>query len=203
VGPGSRIEFPILPDRAPRAADRAIREYQRLSGRDRLVTVRFSVEHQLPGPAPAVAAILCDPSFHTSLDLPDVGRPEVLEHVKTAAGCHLQLRYAYTGQIDAWAKKLIGSRSLSWIQEFDVDTTTGKGTLTFGAEADRNRLQGEAQIDCTPSDDGTTTTQRIAGELRVKMPLVGGTAERKLVPGVVRRLDVMADALASSLKSQR
>ncbi len=190
----------ILPDRAPREVDRARREYQGPSGRDRLRNVRFSVEHELPGSADAVAAILCDPSFHTALDLPDVGRPEVLEHVKTATGCRLRLRYLFIGHIDAWAKKLLGNRELKWIQEFEVDTTTGMGTLKFSAEADPKRLQGEAEIDCTPASAGTK--QRIAGDLRVKVPLVGGRAERALVPGIVRRLDVMAGALAHALDDQ-
>jgi hypothetical protein len=190
----------IVPDRAPRAVDRAIREYRGPSGRARLPNVRFSVEHQLPGAAVAVAAILCDPSFHTGLDLPDVSRPEVLEHVKTPLGCRLRLRYAFTGHIDSYAKRLLGNRELTWIQEFEVDATTGGGTLTFGAEADPKRLHGEAEIVCT--DNGEGTTQRISGDLKVNVPLVGGTAEKKLVPGIVRRLDVTADAIAVSLKDR-
>lgn len=162
--------------------------------------MRFSVEHQLPGSAPAVAAILCDPGFHTALDLPDVSRPEVLEHETTPAGCRLRLRYTFIGHLDSFAKKLIGNRQLKWIQVFEVDMATGAGTLSFSAEADPNRLHGTAEIVC--SDEGDGTTQRMSGELKVSVPLIGGTAERKLVPGIVRRLDVMADALAATLKDR-
>ena len=53
---------------------------------------------------------------------------------------------------------------------------------------------------CTDNNGGTT--QQISGELKVRVPLIGGTAEKKLVPGIVRRLDVMADALTATLKAQ-
>jgi hypothetical protein len=39
----------------------------------------------------------------------------------------------------------------------------------------------------------------VAGELFVRVPIVGGTAERRIVPGLVRRLDVEADALTAAL----
>ena len=41
---------------------------------------------------------------------------------------------------------------------------------------------------------GAITTW-IAGDFRVRVPLIGGTAERRIVPGIMRRLDVEAEAL--------
>jgi hypothetical protein len=41
--------------------------------------------------------------------------------------------------------------------------------------------------------------RRISGEFRIKIPLIGGKAERAIVPGLARRLDVEAAALATAL----
>ena len=39
----------------------------------------------------------------------------------------------------------------------------------------------------------------IDGDFRIKIPLVGGKAEKAIVPGLARRLDVEADAVAAEL----
>ncbi len=39
----------------------------------------------------------------------------------------------------------------------------------------------------------------ISGDFRIKIPLVGGKAEKAIVPGLARRLDVEADAVAVEL----
>jgi hypothetical protein len=48
--------------------------------------------------------------------------------------------------------------------------------------------------------DDVRCRRRISGDLRVKLPLVGSTAERRIVPGLVRRLDVEAAALQRELE---
>jgi hypothetical protein len=41
--------------------------------------------------------------------------------------------------------------------------------------------------------------RELDGELVVAIPLVGSRAERKIVPGVLRRLDMEAEAVNSAL----
>jgi hypothetical protein len=40
----------------------------------------------------------------------------------------------------------------------------------------------------------------IDGDFRIRIPVVGGTAERRVVPGLVRRLEVEADALDAATR---
>ena len=40
------------------------------------------------------------------------------------------------------------------------------------------------------------------GELHVRIPVIGGSGEKRIVPGLVRRLDVEAAALAEALKGR-
>jgi len=164
--------------------------------------VHFEVVHDFPAPCAAVAEVLCDPAFHTQLDLPDLSRPEVVKSAIEGTTNVLLLRYEYIGQIDPIARRIVGNRKLTWIQELRLDTQTFTGTLSFSAEQDAKRLNGEAEVAITAAGDGALSRRRIAGDLHVRVPLVGSTAERRIVPGLVRRLDVEAAALSNELSSR-
>jgi hypothetical protein len=160
--------------------------------------VHFRAEHDFPGSPAAVAEILCDPSFHTRLDLPDLGRPEVVEHTTSGSARTLRLRYEFVGHLDPIARRLLAGRRLTWIQELQLDVATGRGRLSFAAEAEAEKLYGAAAV--VLGDLGPERTRRtVDGDLYVKVPIVGGTAERRIVPGLVVRLEVEAAALTATL----
>lgn len=159
--------------------------------------MHFEVEHVFPAPRLRVADLLCDPSFHTNLDLPDVSRPQVVKCAATSVTRFLVLRYEYVGQVDAIARKVVGGSTLVWIQELRLDTVNFKGTLTFAAEHD-SRLNGSAEVTIVDID-GASSRRRISGDLHVRIPLLGGTAEKRIVPGLIRRLDAEAAALAQEV----
>jgi hypothetical protein len=161
--------------------------------------MRFEVDHEFTAARASVAIVLCDPAFHAQLDLPDMSRPEIVESTADGSTHLLRLRYEYIGQLDPIARRVVGGRKLTWIQELRFDTSTYAGTLSFEAEADARRLNGSAEITVAEFDDGTRCTRRIAGDFHVRVPLIGGQAERSIVPGLVRRLDVEAAAVSEKL----
>jgi uncharacterized protein DUF2505 len=160
-------------------------------------TVRFSAEHHFDAPAQAVATLLLDPDFHARVALPDLSPPTVVDRTVDGSVTALTLRYEFVGQLDPIARKLLSGRSLTWVQELRLDEATERGRLAFRAEADPKRLYGDATMELVADAGGTT--RRIDGDLHVRAPLIGGTAERRIVPGIVRRLDVEADALRARL----
>jgi hypothetical protein len=161
--------------------------------------VHFEDEHDFPAPPAQVAALLSDPTFQAELDLPDVSRPEVVDASTEGTTRILRLRYEYVGELDPIARKILGGRKLTWIQELRIDPVTGRGNLSFAAEEGADRLHGTADVSITPLDGDVRSRRRIAGDLHVRVPLVGGTAERRIVPGLLRRLDVEAAAAAQHL----
>ena len=161
--------------------------------------MHFEAEHQFPASRAKVVALLCDPAFHTALDLPDLSFPEVVSSTVDGTTRVLRLRYEYVGRLDPIARKVVGGRKLTWIQELRLDTATFAGTLTFSAEADAKRLNGAADITITAVNGDAGCQRRIAGDFHVRVPLVGGTAEHAIVPGLVRRLDVEAAELSKQL----
>jgi hypothetical protein len=164
--------------------------------------VHFEVVHDFPAPCAAVANVLCDPEFHAQLDLPDLSRPEIVKSSANGTSRLLLLRYEYTGQVDPIARRIVGNRKLTWMQELRLDTLTFTGTLAFSAEQDAKRLNGEAAVAITAVGDGAHCRRRITGDLHVRVPLIGGTAERRIVPGLVRRLDIEAVALTNELSTR-
>jgi hypothetical protein len=159
--------------------------------------VRFHAEHHFDRSVRSVLNILCDPDFYLSLDLPDLSPPEVLEQREDADQLMLRLRYEFVGSIDPIARRLLGSSRLAWIQEVRVDRPAGSGALGFEAEKNPRQLHGAADFVLTP--DGAGTVRTIDGELVVAVPGIGHMAERRIVPGLVRRLDIEAQALNDQL----
>jgi len=160
--------------------------------------VRFHAEHRFAGPTEAVVAILSDPDFYLGLDLPDLSRPEVLEHGTHGDEAVVRLRYEFVGSLDPIAQRLIGAGRLAWVQEVRVDQSRGSGALRFEAEKNPRQLHGAADFVVNP--DGTGTVRTIDGELAVAVPGIGRMAERRIVPGLVRRLDIEAQALDDQLR---
>lgn len=155
--------------------------------------MRFSAAHRFSATPETIAAVLRDPAFYEHLELPDLRLIEAAGSGDT----RVVLRYEFTGHLDPLAQRLLGGQRLTWTQEVTLDGANG-GALAFRAEANPRMLHGEARFVLQP--DGETATQRLLeGELVVAIPVVGSVAERRIVPGVLARLDAEADALERRL----
>ena len=160
--------------------------------------MRFEVEHHFAAPPQAVQAALADPDFHRSLRLPDVGPPEVIEHTLGDNGVAvLVVRMTFTGHIDPILRRLIGGGPPVWLQRTTIETTGGRGHLDVTADGQGDRLRATADWRCEPTDDGCV--RHLAGDLSIKLPLIGATAESKVLPGLLSRLDAEAAALTARL----
>jgi len=162
--------------------------------------VQFEREHEFASTVERVATLMSDPAFQGELDLPDLSRPTVVAHDVDGAAHRLTLRYQYVGQLDPIAQKVVGGRAITWVQDLVLDVVSGTGTLGFSADGVAGRADGSATVTITPTRD-TSCRRRIRGDFRIKIPVIGGKAERAIVPGLERRLDVEAAALAAALAS--
>ncbi len=159
--------------------------------------MRFHAEHSFPAPGGAVADLLADPAFYLDLTLPDLGQPELLEATDDGEWSVIRLRYEFVGHLDPMAQRLIGTGRLAWVQEVRVDRPGASGTLGFEAERDPRRLHGSARFTLEPS--GAGSRRQLDGELVVAVPGIGRMAERRIVPGLLSRLDVEAAAAGAQL----
>ena len=163
--------------------------------------MRFHAEHRIRAPVGAVADLLVDVPFHRDLELPDVELLDVLHHDDDGAAALLTLRYEYVGRLDPPFARLLGGRRLTWVQEVTVDRDAGIGRLTFAAEGGEDRLHGRAEFALRAEDDETLWL--LHGEVRVRVPLVGGAAERRVLAGVLSRLEIEARCMGDELGPRR
>lgn len=161
--------------------------------------MRFHAEHRFGAPPDAVARGMLDARFYRTLQLPDLGLPEVVAEEHEDGDAILRLRYEFSGSLDATARRLLGGRRLVWLQEVRLDRSRASGTLSFRAEADPRRLFGSARFVLDVAPGGTI--RRLDGELSVAVPGIGRFAEARIVPGVCNRLDLEAVALEQALSA--
>jgi len=141
--------------------------------------------------------VLADPSFYVDLDIPDLKHPELIEQFTAGGLAVVRLRYEFVGDVDPIVHRFLGHQRLSWIQEVSTDLRTGAGTLGYRAESNPRLLHGDATFTLRPDGDGTV--RHLDGELVVALGVIGGMAEHRIVPGLLRRLDIEAEAVDARL----
>lgn len=155
-------------------------------------------EHHFPADVAEVVAAMVDPAYVAGLHaLPDVGQVEVVDGSTEGVRPWIAMRMVYDGSLDPIAARVLGSSSPSWIQTYRLDVEAGRGTLDISPENHGSILRCRADLGFDPSDGGTR--RRLVGELSVKVPLLGGRAERALGPAIVARIDVEAQLLSGWL----
>ncbi len=136
-----------------------------------------------------------DPTLYVGLpELPKIGRPEVVDHRRTGDLVHLDIRYAYTGDLPGAALAIIDPARLTWIQHTTVDLAERTTTLTLLPDHYPDRLRCAGTFHFTPTGAGGSV-RSVQGDLQVKVMIVGGQVERALVSGLEEFLDAEASAV--------
>jgi hypothetical protein len=159
--------------------------------------VSFDARHEFDAPPAAVAAAMTDPAFVSSLQLPDLEAPEVLDHRADADGTVVRARFRFVGKLDPIARRILGNDRITWVQEVRVDPTSERGTLAVipDVHPDRMRFSGAYRLE--PADGGSVRS--LHGDLSIRVPVVARRAEQHILPGLLRRIDLEAEALRAWL----
>ncbi len=159
--------------------------------------MRFVARHRLAAPPGPVAEALCDPDFYAALRLPDLAPAVVLGVSEEDHETVVRLHSTYIGRLDPVAARLLSGSTLTWTQEVRVDRSAARGRILFAAAHDPARLHGAADFRLAPA--GTGTLRVLEGDLVVAVALIGPLAERRIVPGLLSRLALEAEALDARL----
>jgi hypothetical protein len=162
--------------------------------------MRFEIFQQFTGPPDAVARIYTEPRFYELLgDLPKLGKPEVLDRREDGSGVRLAVRFRFSGNLSAAVTRVVDPDKLSWVEDSVHDLE--RLTMTFRMNPDHyaDRLRSEGTARCVPSGDGGT--RRVTeGELAVRVPLVGRSAEGAIVSGLREHLAAEVDVVERLLR---
>lgn len=156
--------------------------------------------HTFPAPARQVAELMADPEFQAALRLPDVEPPEIVRSDRDDHRAVLVVRYEFSGSLDPIARRVLGRDRVAWLQTLTVDFDGLTAQLEVAPQVSIG-----GQVDChatlTLTDTGEASSRRsLEGRLAVRIPLVGGRAEAALAPGIMRRIDLEAEALSARLQ---
>ncbi len=149
--------------------------------------MRFEVTQRFAAPVADVLAAYTDPAFYEQLvGLPKVGEPEVLDKRVDGDRVVLRVHYRFTADLPSAATRVIDPKRLTWVEEttYDLAAATSRSRLLPDHYPDR--LTASASASFTAAGDGTV--RRIDGDLKVRMPLVGGKVEGAIVSGLKEHL---------------
>ena len=99
---------------------------------------------------------------------------------------NMRVRYRFTGDLNSAARRIIDPSRLSWVEDSTHDLARREVVFRMDPDhyADRFRAHGGYRF--VPDDVGT---RRIAdGEVVIRVPVVGGRAERAIVSGITEHL---------------
>jgi hypothetical protein len=152
--------------------------------------VRFQVEQRFAFAVADVLDVYTDPAFYEQLvGLPKVGEPRVLERTTDGDRVVLKVHYRFTAPLPSAATAVIDADKLTWVEETTYDLGAATSTSRLLPDHYPDRLQAGATASFAPAgDDAGATVRRIDGELKVRMPLVGGKVEGAIVSGLREHL---------------
>lgn len=163
--------------------------------------MHFTVDQPIAAPLDRVEEAFVDPAFYAALGaMPNIGDPEVLECRERESLVLLRVRYAFTGELAAPARRVLDPAKLTWVVESKVDQTTSATTFRMLPDhyADRLECFGSYTL---AADGSTATMQHMEGELRVNYPLVGRLAERGIALGLKEHIAQEARVIEEWVKA--
>ena len=145
--------------------------------------MRFRIEQRYEEPPDAVMAAFADPDlYRTYVGLTKVGTPEVLLHRVEGSIVHLQLRMRFVADLPSAARAVIDPARLTWVQDERYDRQAGRATVEFRPDHYGDRFSCTGASTFAPAGKGCVRPAE--GNLRIRMPLIGGQVERALVSGL-------------------
>ncbi len=159
--------------------------------------MRLAASHHFTASIAEVGAAMGDPAFYAELRLPDVEPPELVSREADGERVDVHVRFTYTGKLDPIARRIVGHDHVSWVQQLQIDPSTASAALQVVPAV------GMVPVTCTGTftlrDEGDGCVRTLDGDLRIKVPIIGSRAEKSLAPGILRRLDIEAEALNAFL----
>ena len=161
--------------------------------------MRFRLEHRFDAPLERVERAILDPSFDAQLaELPNVKERSVLEHEDRPDGSvHRKVRYRLHASLPSAVTRVIGTHDVQWVEASDFDPATH--TWRFEIHPDLRGVGFDCRGTITLRSQGPGTVRELSGEVKVKVPLLGGRVEKAIVEGLTENMDAESELLARFL----
>ena len=145
--------------------------------------MNFEIAQQITATADAVDSALVDPAFLVRMaELPKLGSAEVVDQRREGDVVYQDVRYLFQAELSRAVTRVVDPEQLTWIERSVCNLVTHETQCEIRPDHYSGLLAGHYQsvIDGASSSSCRTIT----GEIKVKMPLVGGKVERAIVSGL-------------------
>ena len=109
----------------------------------------------------------------------------------------IRLRYKFTADLPTAALAIIDPDRLTWVEETTYDLAGLSSRVKLLPDHYASKLEASASARFVDRDDGSI--RDVAGDLRVRVLLVGGQVERAIVEGLKEHLAEEAELVAKLL----
>lgn len=163
-----------------------------------MTVVRFRLEQRFSAPLLAVEEAFVEPELLAHLgQLPDLGRPQLLEQTSDGGTVRQRVRYKFQGQLSSAVTSVIDPERLTWVEDSTLDRATHVTEFVILPDhySDRLRCLGRVTLD----EDSGATTRITEGDLRVRAVFVAGRVERAIIAGLHDHAGAQAAAVQAWL----
>lgn len=145
--------------------------------------MNFDIVQDLTAPADTIDAALVDPGFLIRMaKLPKLGSAEVVDQRREGDVIYQDVRYLFEAEMSRAVTRVVDPKLMTWIERSVCDLTTHETQCEIRPDHYGGLLHGRYQS--TIVVIGSSARRTITGEVKVKMPFVGGKVEGAIVGGL-------------------
>ena len=160
--------------------------------------MRFEIVQDLSASPDAIDAALVDPTFLVRMvELPKLGSAEVLTQEREGDVVRQDVRYLFQAELSSAVTRVVDPKKLTWVERSVCDLAAHRTQCDIRPDNYGGLLAG--RYDAVIVATGAGARRTLTGDLKVKMPLVGGKVERAIVSGLEENAAAQTTLLESFL----
>ena len=145
--------------------------------------MNFDIVQDLAADPDAVDAALVDRAFLLRMgELPKLGSAEVVDQRRDDDVVYQDVRYLFQAELSRAVTRVVDPKLLTWVERSVCNLGTHETTCEIRPDHYGGLLSGRYRS--VIAAKGASAQRTLIGEVKVKMPLVGGRVERAIVDGL-------------------
>ena len=145
--------------------------------------MRFEIVQDITATPDAVDGALVDPAFLVRMaELPKLGSADVVSQARDGDVVRQDVRYLFQAELSSAVTRVVDPKKLTWVERSVCDLALHRTQCEIRPDNYGGLLSG--RYDAVIIATGAGARRTLTGDLKVKMPLVGGKVERAIVGGL-------------------
>ena len=145
--------------------------------------MKFEIVQDLSASPEALDGALVDPAFLVRMaELPKLGSAEVLTQERDGDVVRQDVRYLFVAELSSAVTRVVDPKKLTWVERSVCDLAAHRTACEIRPDNYGGLLAGRYDAMIVATDGGARRT--LTGDVKVKMPFVGGKVERAIVGGL-------------------